>query len=42
MTKVEALKELYVALGGDAGDVANINTVAEMIVAIKNVILANQ
>lgn len=34
MTNVEALKAVYTALGGDADDVAAINTTAEMIAAI--------
>lgn len=34
MTTIEALQTLYVALGGDATDVANINTIPPMIAAI--------
>lgn len=34
MTNVEALKELYVALGGDAADVVGIDENAKMIHAI--------
>lgn len=37
MTNVEALKELYVALGGDASEVSNINTIADMVTAIADV-----
>lgn len=38
MTNVEALKAVYKALGGDADDVADITTTAEMISAIATVI----
>ena len=34
MNTISALQALYVALGGDADDVANINTIPEMISAI--------
>lgn len=34
MTNVEALKALYVALGGDADDVANANTIVDVLNAI--------
>ncbi len=37
-TNVEALKAVYTALGGDADDVADITTTAEMISAIATVI----
>jgi len=38
MTNVEALKALFVALGGDADDVANANTNAELIAALAGVL----
>lgn len=38
MSNVEALKALYVALGGDADDVANANTNAELIAALAGVL----
>ena len=34
MTIVEALKALYVALGGDADDVANVSTIVDVLNAI--------
>jgi hypothetical protein len=34
MTTIEALRTLYVALGGTASDVENINTIPPMIAAI--------
>lgn len=34
MTNVEALKALYTALGGSAADVANANTIVEVLNAI--------
>lgn len=34
---ITALQALYVALGGDADDVANVNTIPEMINAIATV-----
>ena len=34
MTNVEALKALYKALGGDESDVAEINTIADMIAEV--------
>lgn len=34
MTNVEALKALYKALGGDESDVAEVNTIADMIAEI--------
>lgn len=37
MTKVEALKALYEAMGGDPDDVAAIHTIAPMIAAIAEV-----
>lgn len=38
MANVEALKALYVALGGDADDVADANTNAELIAALAGVL----
>ena len=37
MTNVEALKKLYVAMGGDADDVADINLTSDMISAIADI-----
>ena len=37
MTNLEALKELYVSLGGAEADVANVTTIADMIVALQDV-----
>ena len=37
MTNVEALKNLYVSLGGSAADVANVTTIADMITALQDV-----
>lgn len=37
-TNVEALKLLYVALGGKATDVADVNTIADMIVKIASAV----
>lgn len=37
MTKVEALKALYVAMGGDPDDVADVKTIAPMIAAVAEV-----
>lgn len=37
---IQALKNLYVALGGDADDVANYNIIPEMINAIASLITA--
>ena len=38
---VDALKALYVALGGDADDVADVNTIPDMINAIATVVPAS-
>lgn len=38
MGNVEALKALYVAMGGDAADVENLSLNAEIILALANVI----
>lgn len=38
MTKVEALKALYEAMGGDPDDVAAIHTIAPMIAAIAAIV----
>ena len=38
---VDALKALYVALGGDADDVADISLISEMIKAIDTVVPAS-
>ena len=38
MSNVEALKALFVALGGDADDVADANTNAELIAALAGVL----
>ena len=40
MTTVEALKELYVELGGDEDDVENISLIPDMIAAITGAIKA--
>ena len=40
MTTVEALKELFVELGGDEDDVENISLIPDMIVAITGAIKA--
>lgn len=40
MTTVEALKELYVELGGDADDVVNVSLIPDMINAITAAIKA--
>lgn len=41
MTNVEALKLLYVALGGSAEDVANVSLTSEMIAKIAEQVEAN-
>lgn len=38
---ITALQALYVALGGDADDVANVNTIPDMINAIATVVPAS-
>ena len=38
LTTVEALQTLYVALGGQAEDVANLVTIPDMIVAIASIV----
>lgn len=38
---ITALQGLYVALGGDADDVANVNTIPDMINAIATVVPAS-
>ena len=38
---ITALQNLYVALGGDAADVANINIIPDMINAIATQVAAN-
>lgn len=40
-TTVDALKKLYIALGGNAADVANINIIPDMINALCNVVPAS-
>lgn len=40
MSNVDALKALYVALGGDADDVAEVDQIAEMIVEISKIATA--
>lgn len=42
MTNVEALKELYVALGGEAEAVVNVTTIAEMISEIAKVVVNSE
>ncbi len=37
MTKVDALKDLYVKLGGNASDVASVDNIADMIDKVKNI-----
>ena len=41
-TTIDALKALYVALGGTAADVANITIIPDMINAIANQVLENK
>lgn len=41
MTNVEALKNLYAALGGNAADVADITLISDMINAIAEQVTAN-
>ena len=42
MTTVDALKALYVALGGDADDVVNVNLIPDMISEIAAVVAAKE
>lgn len=42
LTTVEALQGLYVALGGNAEDVANVVTIPDMIAAISGQVTANK
>lgn len=42
MTTVDALKEIYVAQGGTAGDVSEIDTIPEMLSAIAALISSEE